>query len=724
MSDPPLAVDVRHPLLLKAGDLCVLTQQTGDIDPRYPGFGLFFRDTCYLSGYGLRLHGAKPILLATSDAQGMAAQISLTNHTIKGVNGRDIEDHSLGLERTLLVLEEGPSFIDTISIRNFGEKQQLLPVSLHLGAKFENLFVLRGSPTQERGRLLAPEWNGAELRFTYEGADQVRRSLLVQFSVPLLIAPRTSERSAAHFDIVLDPQETKDLVVTIRVDERDVAEAPPAFGRAFRNRAEVRQAQDEARRDVLAGFPTVDTPTETFGRMLAQSFTDLSLLRVQRGEHRFLAAGVPWYVGLFGRDTLIPSIQMIAFQPELSASSCRALAAYQGSRHDDDTGEEPGKILHELRVGEKAHLHEISQTPSYAAVDSTLLFLIALARHVAWTGTVDLFRELRPNVDRALQWLERKAAENDRGYVTYSGRDDDGRPKNQSWRDSGNGVLQADGSYPEPPLAPVEVQGYAYQARVMLAHLLRCSGELAAAERLEGAADRLRENFLRDFWMDSEGCYCLALEQGGKQVASVTSNTAQVLWTGIATEAHAARIAKRITEPDMFSGWGVRTLSSKHPRYDPLAYQQGAVWPFDSSLIVSGLRRYGQDEAARRIVRATLDASNGFRHHRLPEFMAGMDRLPDSLPPHTPRADPLQAWSAAAMPFMTAEMLGLHGDGFARKLSIRRPLLPDGVERLTITGLEVAGGTVSLQFELGDDGRLRTAVLERRGGVEVEVHEH
>jgi glycogen debranching enzyme len=232
-------------------------------------------------------------------------------------------------------------------------------------------------------------------------------------------------------------------------------------------------------------------------------------------------------------------------------------------------------------------------------------------------------------VDRALAWLARKSAENEAGYVTYDGVGEGGQPINQSWRDSGTGVLRADGSYPAPPLALVEVQGYAYQARLLIAGLLRRAGENGQAERLEAEAAALRTRFLRDFWMEQEGCYCLALEQGGRQVTSVSSNAAQVLWTGIATPEHARRIAERMMRPDMFSGWGIRTMSSDHVRFDPLAYQQGSVWAFDNSLIVSGLRRYGEDAAALRVTQATLDAGRGFRLSRLPEFVAGTQRLSD-----------------------------------------------------------------------------------------------
>lgn len=331
---------------------------------------------------------------------------------------------------------------------------------------------------------------------------------------------------------------------------------------------------------------------------------------------------------------------------------------------------------------------------------------------------MDLFDTLRPNIDRALDWLAYKTDENEAGYVTYDGVTEGGQPINQSWRDSGTGVLREDGSYPVPPLALVEVQGYAYQARMLIAPLLRRSGENVKADKLEADARELQARFLRDFWMDAEGYYCLALEKDGRQVASITSNAAQVLWTGIATKEHARRIAARVMKPDMFSGWGVRTLSADHPRFDPLAYQQGSVWPFDNALIVSGLRRYGEDKAALRIVAATLDAANAFRLRRLPEFIAGMARFPGDGPIHTPRADPLQAWSSAAIPFMTSELLGLSADGFEKRLHIRRPHLPDGVDELSVHDLRAAGEKVSIRF-MRKQGGVDTELIDGNSGLEL-----
>ncbi len=713
MVDRPLSIDIRHPLVLKANDLVLLTGEDGNIAAAFPGFGLFFRDTCYIGTYELRLHGTMPLVLMASDAEGMAAQIEATNSRFLTANGVAIADHKLSLRRTLLLLGDGPSFIDTVTVRSFADSPVVLPISLEFQTTFESMFVLRGASPGKRGALQAPIWDETALRFCYEGADGVRRTLLVDFSLPPIVAPRTTEQAVAHFELHLQPRGSEDLVVTCRVDERPVADPPPGSARPPRDAAALRAAKEAAAERLLDGYARIETPSKGFGEIVARSLSDVALLDVRRGQHRFTAAGIPWFVGLFGRDSLLPAIQCLAFNPDLGARATRALARWQGTKDDLKTREQPGKILHELRVGELAHLHEVSQTPSYAAVDSTLLFLIATARHVGWTGDMALMAELRSNVDAALGWVRRKLDEGG-GYVTYEGLAEGKQPVNQSWRDSGTGVLRKDGAYPVPPLALVEVQGYAFQAMTMMGGLFRRIGNGAEADKLETEAAALRERFLRDFWMAEEGCCCLALEAGGKQVASVASNAAQVLWTGIAAPEHAVRIAARVMKPDMFSGWGVRTLSADHAAFDPLAYQQGSVWAFDNALIVSGLRRYGEDAAALRIMAATLDAAGRFRHGRLPEFIAGTQRQPGDGPTRTPRADPMQAWSAAAVPFMATELLGLSADGFARRLVVRRPLLPDGVDSLALHGIRAGGGTAALRFSRSGE-TVATEVLAANG---------
>ena len=726
LSGRPLSIDIRHPLILKSNDVFLLTEEDGGIPGDVPGFGLFYRDCRYLGQYELLLHNTRPLLLAATCEQGFTAQFGLTNRALQTANGRAIEAHALSVQRRFFLPDGAPEFVDAISIRNFGTSPVTLPVSLAFAAGFENMFALRGTPPGKRGEMHAPDWDGTTLRFSYAGADKVLRTLHVGFSEPPVVGPRTTEWCVAFFEVRLAPQETKDLVVSFRIDEQPVGAAgAPAVGRAVPSLRPIPSVGDlrgdgaAMARRWMEGVAQVTSHDDVLNGVLQRSLQDIRLLQVRRGDQRFTAAGLPWFVGLFGRDSLLPTIQCLAYDPDLGAHTARTLARYQGARDDEKTYEEPGKILHELRVGEMAHLAEVPQTPSYASIDSTPLFLIAIGQHATWTGSLDLFRELRPNIERALRWMDERAARDGRGYIAYDGKTPEGDPVNQSWRDSGTGVLRADGAFPEPPIEMVEVQGYAFLARTLMATLFDRAGEVATARRLERDATALRARFNRDFWMEDEGCYCLGLEKGGRQITSITSNAAQALWTGIADPDKARRTAERVMQDDMFSGWGVRTLSDGHVRFDPLAYQQGSVWAFDNSLILSGFRRYGLDDAASRVFEGTLAGARQFRHGRLPEFIAGVQREDACPPTHTPRADPLQAWSAGAVPYMLTEMLGLRAEGFEKRLRVVRPVLPAGLDSVELRDVSVAGAVVSLRFQRRSGGAIEGEAIETRGAVDV-----
>jgi glycogen debranching enzyme len=718
----PLSIDIRHPVLIKNGELFVTTERDGSVPQEHAGFGLFYRDCCYLSQYEFYLNGARPLLLMSASHEGFAADIELTNPNLKASNGKPIPTHTLGIARKHLIIGDECAFVDTITFRNFSLGEVELPVALEFAAGFESIFVLRGAPQGKRGTMHVPEWSDHHIRFRYLGADDILRSLDVGFSLPPIVAPRTSEKTIANFDITLKPQESKDLIVSFHVEEIPSGKAGPTRFHPAPTLEEVRHFRARTSAEWLAGFVNVHRSDDVLDEVLRRSLSDIRLLRLNRDGREFTAAGMPWYVAVFGRDSLVPSLQCLAFDREMAAHTARVLALSQGSRNDTKQHEEPGKILHELRVGEMANLGEVPQT-SYASIDSTILFLILIARHAAWTGSLDLFNELRGNVDRALQWMAECGDRNGDGYIEYYGTTEKGAPVNQGWKDSEDGIVREDGSFPQPPISLVEVQGYVYLAKTGIADLYRRAGEAASAERLTREAEQLRERFNHDFWMEDKGCYCLGLEGDGRQMSVVASNAGQALWTGIADRDKALKTAQRLMQEDMFSGWGVRTLSSKEVRYNPLAYQLGSIWPFDNSLILAGFRRYGLDEFACRIFRGTMDAAKRFPYGRLPEFFAGTQREECLAPVHCPRADPLQAWSAGAVPLMVAELLGFHPNGFDGTLRIVRPVLPEPIQHIELHGIKIGASTVDLRFARESGGDIVPHVLAVQGALKVECEE-
>jgi glycogen debranching enzyme len=463
----------------------------------------------------------------------------------------------------------------------------------------------------------------------------------------------------------------------------------------------------------------VRSDSPALNRIVERSFRDLYLLRSTIGGERYFAAGLPWYATLFGRDSLITALQTLAFDPGIAAQTLRLLARYQGSVVDDWRDEQPGKILHELRTGELARAGKVPHSPYYGTVDATPLFLILLGRYAAWTGDLGLFQELRAPVERALEWLTASGDISGRGYLEYDRRSAHGL-ENQGWKDAHDAIVNADGSPATPPIALVEVQGYAYLARTSIAQLYERAGDPDRAARLRAEAAALRARFNRDFWLEDRRCYALALQAGAEPAAVTSSNAGHMLWTGIADNAGAAAVAERLLEPDMFSGWGIRTLSSAEQCYDPNGYHLGTVWPHDNALIVAGLRRYGHDDAAHRIFTALLDAATGFDQYRLPELFAGFVREEHAVPVPYPVACRPQAWAAGAVPYMLASTLGLVPEAFERRLRVVRPRLPDPAYSLEVHGLRVGTATAALRFDRTGDG-VSVRVLRIDGPLDVIV---
>jgi glycogen debranching enzyme len=412
---------------------------------------------------------------------------------------------------------------------------------------------------------------------------------------------------------------------------------------------------------------------------------------------------------------------MLAYHPLIAEQTLRLLAKYQGTREDDWRDEQPGKILHELRVGELARLNLIPHTPFYGTVDATPLFLLLIAEHARWSGTLDLFHELREPIDRALFWMDHYGDRHGETYLAYVSRTKE-RMINKGWKDSGNAIVNADGSLARPPIALAEVQGYAYAAKLGIADLFERAGERERAAQLRRDAARLRERFNRDFWMEEKDCYALALQADGRPAAVISSNPGQALWTGITDEDKARRTIRRLMQDDMFSGWGVRTLSSREPAYNPISYHRGTVWPHDNSIIAAGFRRYGADGDALRIFHGLADAAFYFPSHQLPELFCGFGRREYDIPINYPVACHPQAWASGTIPFLLITLLGLTPEAFDKRLRIVRPLLPDFLDGLELRRLRIGQARADLRFRRREKG-VEVEILQIDGELNVHMEE-
>jgi glycogen debranching enzyme len=428
--------------------------------------------------------------------------------------------------------------------------------------------------------------------------------------------------------------------------------------------------------------PELDTDDEQLARTYRRSLIDLAALRIRPNESiewALPAGGLPWFMTVFGRDALIASYQALPFQPNLARATLECLAELQATEFDHFADSEPGKVVHELRRGIYAGTERIPRL-YYGTHDATILFLILLDEYERWTGDRAFVRELEEPARAALAWMEGPADQDGDGWLEYQKRSSSPTAlDNQGWKDSDDSMRFADGRLAEPPIACCEVQGYAYDARRRTARLSRVAwndGELA--RRLERDAADLKERFNRTFWDTRRRQYVLALDREKKQVDASASNMGHLLWSGIVAEGRAAQVVRRLMRKDLFSGWGIRSLSSEMKGFDPLGYHTGCVWPHDTAIVAEGMRRYGFRDEASQLARCLLDAAAAFEN-RLPEVFSGFERDQTGVPVPYPDALVPQAWAAGAPLLTLRTLLGLEANGGRRRSS---PHVPEELGRL------------------------------------------
>lgn len=709
MAKPAPVTDIRDVQVIKHGRMFFLSDRLGDVaEANRSALGLYFRDTRFLSQFELTINDSRPILLHSSTERNYWQIVELAC-PMAGIDPLGFESmDNIAVSRSRLLSH---SLLEQIGLVNYGRDQRTVRLCLKFDADFLDVFEVRGWVRQsiQPGQLQAPKVGRNQVEFVYRGADAVVRSTLIRFSP----VPEELTANRACFEYTLAHNEAAEVTV----------EVIPLIGDASPTRLAFREARDDLDRQYAQWRKRCTrfrTSHATLTGFLDRAILDLRMLLSEGDDGTpYIDAGVPWFSALFGRDSLITAYECLGVNPELSWGVLRGLGALQGTKVDEWREEEPGKILHELRVGELAGAGEIPHTPYFGSVDATPLWLVLLTYAYTWTGDLEAVRNLWPNALAALEWIDRYGDLDGDGYVEYQRRSPRGLV-NQGWKDSWNAIVHPDGTRAEGPIALVEVQGYIYQAKSRLARLARDLGDPELAGRLEREALALKERFNADFWMESEGYYALALDGGKKQVTTITSNPGHCLWSGIVDEAKAARVARRLLGPGLSSGWGIRTLASKQRPYDPLGYHTGTVWPHDNALIAHGLRMYGFDNEAMKLINQLILAGSHFSMARFPELYCGFSRDDVPLPVEYPVACRPQAWSSGASLMMLRSYAGMTADAPDGKLYIVRPQLPEWLERCEVMGMRVGGARVDLTLSTRD-GVTATQVPRKEGEIEVLV---
>ncbi|XTZ16223.1 amylo-alpha-1,6-glucosidase [Micromonospora echinospora] len=654
------------------GNTFLVCDEQGDLEPSldFPT-GMFSFDTRFLSTWLLTLDGERLNALSVDEEQSYRTRFFLVP---------DRPTHAQ--EATVSVLRSrtiAGGLDEEVAILNHAGRDVELTVRIDMGADFADLFEIK-SARRQRGKSAATV-GARELRLTYR-RDRFHRETVVS----------TSE--AGHIDeqgmtFTVRVPAHGEWSTRLRVDTvvygargKDIRASLPLGG--SRTPADI----ESEHRQLVEHAPKLGCDFAPLERAYQRSLKDLTALRYESIALgvRLLAAGLPWFMTLFGRDSMLTGLQVLPFMPDLVPPTLIVLAGLQGARLDDFRDEEPGKILHELRYGETAGFEEQPHSPYYGAADSTALFVILLDEYERWSGDAALVRALEFPVRLALNWIDSYGDLLGNGYVWYETRNPQTGLENQCWKDSWDSISYADGRLPGFPRATCELQGYAYDAKMRGARLARTFfDDPAWADRLEREAAALKERFNRDFWVADGEYYALALDAEGKPVDALSSNMGHLLWSGIVDESRAGKVAEHLLGPRLFSGWGVRTLATDQGRYNPIGYHAGTVWPFDNSIIAWGLWRYGFREEAGRICLAMAEASRYF-DGRLPEAFAGYDRGLTDYPVEYPTACSPQAWSSGAPLLMLRVLLGLEPQG---EHLIIDPAVPHGMGRIEL--LDIPG---------------------------------
>jgi len=707
---PPVPAEAREELLaLKSGALFVCARRDGDIHSgRASGEGLYADDTRHLSEMQLTVGGLQPVLLAAVMESGHHAVINATNPELRTGDGVAVPQETINVRRTLLIADR---LHYAVRVRNFHSRRVSTTVELSLAADFADVFEVRGVDRRTSGRVLPPQCSAAQLRFAYLAADGERRDTVVELSPTPAVTEIDELRARVRWEVELEAREAITLLVTVlparhgqRHDASTHAEAT----------AELAEAHDVW----VSRCARVTTDNELFDRFIDASVRDLHALMMPAEKGELPAAGIPWYVAPFGRDSLLTACEALMINPDVARGTLLVLAGLQAQADEPWRDAEPGKILHELRTGELARTGQIPHTPYYGTVDATPLFLMVAGSYFRWTHDLETIVQLRPALDAALAWIDDWGDQDGDGFVEYERRSPAGLV-NHGWKDAHDSVVHADGSLAEGPIALVEVQGYVYEAKLRAADIYQALGDPARAGELRVQAAALRAAFNEAFWDPQEQFFALALDGRKVQVRSVTSNPAHCLYCGIVDDDKAAIVAERLMAPDMFSGWGIRTLSSGSPAYNPMSYHNGSIWPHDNAIAAAGLKRYGFDGATGRIATALFDVASGARDYRLPELFCGFQRDGSRAIIAYPVACIPQAWAAAA-PFMLLQaLLGISADAPDDRLTVDRPRLPDWLSSLDICDICVGRSRLSLNFRRTGSSGTGFSLLEQHGDVQV-----
>ncbi len=694
--------------VLKDGDTFAVFDRHGDMHPYGLGeHGLYYEGTRFLSRFELLVEGGRPLLLSsTVKEDNLFLAVDLSNPDLY-VDGKLVTPaNTVHIFRSAFIWSS--TCYTRLRLRNYSLAPVELALTLAFGADFVDIFEVRGLTRERRGRALEPTIEADAVELAYEGLDGVLRKTRLR-STP---APQALTGSEFRFAFRLEPHAETSILLTITCKTDDATGEPLPFEVARRRSAETLATAWS--RDAV-----VYTSNEQFNDWLNRSRADLHMMLTRTPAGLYPYAGVPWYSTPFGRDGIIAALHSLWINPEIAEGVLRYLAESQAQETNPEQDAEPGKILHEARSGEMAALGEIPFGRYYGSVDATPLFVVLAGAYYERTGDRGFIERIWPNLEAALRWIDDYGDMDGDGFVEFERRSSRGLVV-QGWRDSHDSVFHADGTLARGPIALCEVQGYVYAARRAAARLAEVLGQPERAAALERQAAELKQKFEESFWCEEIGSYALALDGEKRQCQVRGSSAGHCLFSGIASPERAKRVAETLLAEDMFSGWGIRTVSDREARYNPISYHNGSVWPHDNAMIACGLAQYGLTDMAIKVLGALLDASLFVELHRLPELFCGFRRRPGEGPTLYPVACAPQVWAATSVFAILQACLGLSIWAPGRQIRFSRALLPEFLQSVQIRNLRVGDAAVDLALQRAEQD-VAVNVLRREGQLDVVI---
>ncbi|HBA87241.1 MAG TPA: amylo-alpha-1,6-glucosidase [Geobacter sp.] len=693
--------------VLKSGETFAIFDCHGDIQPIGLGEqGIFHEGTRFLSKLELRFGGLRPLLLGSTIKQNELLAIDLMNPDFTTEDGLVRRD-AIHIFRSKLIWEG--SCQEQLRLTNFSLGTLQIPFTIKFAADFADIFEVRGTKRERRGNLAPVQLAAASAKLSYQGLDGAVRTTEITFCPQ----PERLEADEARYLVTLEPKQSVIIGITVTCGCRQCEVFPGYF----------QQAQQEAHASLLqlkSEYCDISTDNAHFNILLERSQADLIMMTTRTPHGDYPYAGVPWFSTAFGRDGIITALETLWANPGIARGVLTYLAATQAEVLDAEMDAEPGKIIHETRMGEMAALQEIPFGRYYGSVDSTPLFIALAGAYYRRTGDLQLIERIWENIVRALNWIDVYGDADGDGFVEYARHSHDGLMQ-QGWKDSNDSVFHADGTLAQGPIALCEVQGYVYDAKLGAAGMASALGDEAHAARLREEAGTIKERFDQAFWCEDLSCYALALDGAKRPCRVRSSNAGHCLYTGIAATERAGALAAQLLSEDFYSGWGVRTIASCEKRYNPMSYHNGSIWPHDSALVAYGLARYGFTRHAMTILEGIFEASQSMDLQRLPELFCGFERHDCSSPILYPVACAPQSWAAASVYLLLQGCMGLSIDAEKKQIRLAYPALPPFLDQVTINNLKV-GSDSAADIVLKRHGQdVAVSVVRKEGLVEIVI---